>query len=364
MYSDLPLNVLYVGSFGEISTSRQRSEALAAIGVSVHPVDGEGPQPRKSPLFRVINRLFGFPFHRRDVGQRLIKTAAAIRPDVVWFDKAVFVGRDVLASLHRLGNPLLVHYNPDDPFGRARGFWSIFVQAIPEYDVHFVPRRENVSEYRECGAAHVIPFDRGFCPRGHRPPAKAHPRWQAFAAPVAFTGSHERERSASIARLIANGIDVAIRGSLWERAAEWPALRQHYRGGGVGGEDYALALGAPQITLHFLRHANRDEQDSRTFEIPACGGFMMAEWSPRHAELFEEDKEAVFFRNDDELIDKVRHYLKRPDECAAIAARGRSRALQSGYDYESRMRELLTKALAAAGRDDLLKRFMQGAAAS
>jgi spore maturation protein CgeB len=146
---------------------------------------------------------------------------------------------------------------------------------------------------------------------------------------------------------------VVIRGGLWDRGPEWPKLQPSFRGNAVAGDEYALALGAPQITLHFLRHANRDEQDSRTFEIPACGGFMMAEWSRRHGELFEEDREAVFFRNDQELVEKVKHYLARPDECAAIAARGRGRALASGYDYESRMTDLLEKAFLVSGRLDL-----------
>jgi hypothetical protein len=351
------LTILYVGSFGEISTSRLRSEAMRSIGLAVEPVDGEGPRPSMHPVPRAINRLMAFPFQHKAVNEALVRKATAIRPDVVWFDKAVFVTRHSLDRLRRVGNPLLIHYNPDDPFGRASGFWSTFVAAIREYDVHLVPRPENVPEYLARGARHVIPFDRGFCSRAHQPPSSSHPRWREFAVPLAFTGTYERERATSISRLISCGIDVAIRGGLWNRGPEWPKLQPFFRGNAVAGDEYALALGAPQITLHFLRHANRDEQDSRTFEIPACGGFMMAEWSRRHADLFEEDREAVFFRNDDELVEKVKHYLAHPDECAAIAARGLARALSSGYDYESRMHELLTKAMTAAGRHDLLAKL-------
>jgi hypothetical protein len=306
---------------------------------------------------RAFNRLFGYPWQRRAVGRALVDRVATARPDVVWFDKAIFVPREALEHLRRAGQQLLIHYNPDDPFGHSPGVWSTFVRAIPAYDVHFVPRYENVAEYQHKNARCVIPFDRGFSLTEHCPPNPCDPRLAEFAVPVAFTGTFESERASSICKLIASGVDVCIRGGLWDRSPQWPMLQRYFRGREVAGTEYALALGAPQITLHFLRHSNRDEQDSRTFEIPGCGGFMMAEWSKRHAELFEEDREAVFFRNDDELVEKVKYYLSRPDECAAIAARGRARALASGYDYESRMHELLTKAMKAAGRLDLLDKL-------
>jgi spore maturation protein CgeB len=350
------LSVLFCGSFRGISTSRMRAEALERLGVQVARLDSYGLIPR-SRVARGVFRLLGYVAQQQAMAGKLAAAIRTVPPDIVWCEKTIFLSSATLRLIRRQCNALIIHYNPDDPFGTAPGVWKTFVKAIPEYDVHLVPRPANGPEYRERGARHVIPFDRGFCPLAHRPQSRNHPRWSEFATTVAFTGSHEAERSASLAFLANHGIPPAIRGSLWQTSRDWKTLAPYFRGGGVDGEAYGLALGAPQITLHFLRHANRDEQDSRTFEIPACGGFMMAEWSPRHAELFEEDVEAVFFRSDAELLEKVRHYLARPEECAAIAARGRARAIRSGYDYESRMRELLGKACQAAGRDDLLARL-------
>jgi spore maturation protein CgeB len=353
----MSLRVLCCGAFGGISTSRMRAEALERLGLRVARLDAAALVPR-SLLTRASGRLFGHGPQQRAMAAALTAAVVAHQPDVIWCEKTIFLTAAAMQSIRDQSAALIVHYNPDDPFGTARGIWKTFVAAIPKYDVHLVPKPANVPEYLARGARHVIPFDRGFCPQAHRPPPSAHPRWAEFAVPVAFTGSHEAERSASLAHLARNGFPLAIRGSLWRDSRYWHELRTSYRGPGVDGVEYSLALGAPQITLHFLRHANRDEQDSRTFEIPACGGFMLAEWSPRHAELFTEDVEAVFFRTHGELLEKVRHYLTRPEECAAIAARGRSRALRSGYDYDSRMRELLGKACAAAGRQDLTARLL------
>lgn len=353
----MTLSVLFVGSVGAGDTSLMRAEAMTRQGMHLTTVNGHPTAGRVSLISRCANRIFNYPAARRSVRAAILTALQRRRHDVLWFDKGIFVEPAVLEAAREAGHPVLVHYNPDDPFGSARGAWKTFLRALPLYDVHLVPRKENIAEYRSRGAKHVLDFDRGFCPIAHTPPRPDHPAWREFAVPVAFTGSYEAERATSIAALIDAGVSVTVRGSDWETGPHWSTIRRVYRGAGVRGENYRLALGAPDITLHFLRRANRDEQDSRTFEIPACGGFMVAEWSPRHADLFLEDEEAVFFRSDAELIEKVRYYANRPDERARIAAAGRRRALESGYDYETRVHDLLTRVAVVAGRHDLLAKL-------
>ena len=54
---------------------------------------------------------------------------------------------------------------------------------------------------------------------------------------------------------------------------------------------------------------NDDLHTSRTFEIPACGGFMLSERSKEHSDFFEENKEAIFFDSAEELFNKINIFI-------------------------------------------------------
>jgi spore maturation protein CgeB len=107
------------------------------------------------------------------------------------------------------------------------------------------------------------------------------------------------------------------------------------------GDEYAKGMCAFDINLCFLRKINRDLQTTRSIEIPACGAFMAAERTAEHLALFVEGKEAVFFRSNDELIEKCRYYLDHPEERMRIAAAGRQRCLSAGYSNHDRMKAML-----------------------
>ena len=76
-------------------------------------------------------------------------------------------------------------------------------------------------------------------------------------------------------------------------------------------------------------------------EIPACKGFMIAERTDEHLNLFKEDSEAVFFDSDTELLKKVKYYLNNDDLRHKIAENGYLRAIKSDYSYDKMVRIIL-----------------------
>ncbi len=145
--------------------------------------------------------------------------------------------------------------------------------------------------------------------------------------------------------MAAEGLPVVVSGGEhhWRRAftpAEFAAL---YREGELYNQQYRSAVWRSKINLSFLTHSNADEFVHKSFEITACGGFLLAERTPGHTERFVEGEEAVFFNGYDELVAQVRRYL--PDESARnrIALAGQQRAWSSGYDNDTQVCRILAR---------------------
>ena len=126
---------------------------------------------------------------------------------------------------------------------------------------------------------------------------------------VGFVGMWEKERCESILYLADHGIKVRVFGDKkWGKYINYsPNLTIELRG--LYNDDYAKSFKAFKISLCFLRKMNFDQQTTRTVEIPACGGFMMAERTNEHLAMFDENKEAVYFSSNEELLEKCKYYL-------------------------------------------------------
>ena len=139
-----------------------------------------------------------------------------------------------------------------------------------------------------------------------------------------------------------NGIKVVVWGNGW---GAWVNKNPNLiiKNQPLYSDDYAKAINAAKVNLCFLRKINRDEVTSRSVEIPACGGFMLAEKTKRHLEFFQEGKEAVFFDSEEELHQKVKKYLADDGTRLVIAKAGRERCIKSGYSMKAQLSGMLRK---------------------
>ena len=103
--------------------------------------------------------------------------------------------------------------------------------------------------------------------------------------------------------------------------------------------NYSLNLSHPISNSQSLLGARRRQIKGRTFEVPACGGFLLTGDADNLASYYLPDKEIAIFKNQGELMEKCRYYLEHEPERKAIAQAGYSRTLKE-HTYRKRFEDI------------------------
>jgi spore maturation protein CgeB len=338
------MRLLYIGTLEWGCTSLQRMEALRASTEHLYAVDlriFQGEYLSRSAQTRIQMRLGYGPLVRR-VSEAVLREAIRYAPDVLWVDQGLSVASDALAAVRAGTAAVCVHYTADSL--RSPGFNSrCFRQSLPEYDLCVTTKPDEAELYRRQGARGVFVTYQGFDPRIHRPVALTPAEAGKYGCDVAFVGQRMEDRAMSLAALVrscGSRLHLGLYGRGW-KAGRIGRLLGPLDRGWVSGLEYAKAVRGAKICLAFLNHEVGDTYTTRSFEIPACGSFMLAERTALHQEFFTEGAEAEYFGSNEELIEKVGWYLAHDAARRRIAAAGYQRAQRSGYTWLARMQQCL-----------------------
>lgn len=225
----------------------------------------------------------------------------------------------------------------DDPFGKYFKSWKTHVKNAKCFDYMFVQRKENVSEFLSLGVKKVELSYRSYDQEIHN-----------FlnldkTIDVLFIGSYEKERDSLINSLANKEIKILIHGNGWENS-----LSSKNNGVQINEpiylHKYVEQINKAKVCLHFVRKANRDEQDSRFFELAACGACIVSEYTEVQSQILKDLEEILYFNNSEELNrnvkillsdDKLRNYLSR---------NVRNKILETNHSHKDRWKEILQKA--------------------
>jgi spore maturation protein CgeB len=230
-----------------------------------------------------------------------------------------------------------INFLTDDPWNSTH-YAKWFLEALPHYNTVFSPRRVIMDELRQIGCQDVryLPF--GYDPELFFPISPTSEQSETHASDVMFAGGGDRDRVPYISALIEAGINVGLYGGYWERYAE---TRSHNRGL-ANIETLRIAIHSTKIALCLVRRANRDGHVMRTFEVPATGACMLTEDTPDHREIFGEDGESVvYFQTVQEMVEKAKWLLDRPDERQRLSVAAHERIVRGNHTYKDRLTSML-----------------------
>lgn len=275
----------------------------------------------------------------------LISKVLEEQPEFLFIYRGSHVFPKTIRSIQKLApNTLVVGYNNDDPFSKLypNWMWRHFLGCIPYYDLIFAYRKHNIPNLLAAGAKEVELLRSWFVPEMCPPESSQNNQKDCD---VIFIGHYEPdERVAYLEEVERRGWKLKIYGSSgnWSKALERSdILRHHLPIQPVWGEEYISAIRSARIALCFFSKLNRDGYTRRCFEIPACGTLLLSEHSEEMEELFDEDREAVFFKNIQDMSEKIEILMRDEEKRIQIACRGEKRVWKDGHDVNSRVASML-----------------------
>ncbi len=286
----------------------------------------------------VVNKIFfklGFSGIYQSINKKLKQVVKRERPDVIWVFKGLEIFPDTLRWIKGQGIPL-ANFNGDNPFlfsGRGSGNQNI-TNSLGLYDLHFTYNLAIEAELRRRGyRTAILPFGFDLDDQVYERCTQ-----EPEIIRVCFLGNPDKDRSAFIMRLAEKNIPMTVFGNHWSSFVHHPGIEIHPP---VYGEAQWRALRRYRVQLNLMRPHNPDSHNMRTFEVPGVGGIMLAPRTREHLQFFEDGREAFFFSDITECIQRALDILAfTTPEALKVREAARTRSLESGYRYEDRARSV------------------------
>ncbi|MEE3000828.1 MAG: glycosyltransferase [Pseudomonadota bacterium] len=340
----LPLRIILVGQTFAESRTIQRAAAMRSLGHLVNCVPTVLPglnyetEPTTFQRIRYRLRIPGDPAGANKGILRKISNGA----DILWLDAADMIKPSILCRARQLNRNLaVVWYSEDDmmnPVLRTRQIEGI----LPLCDLWVTTKSFNahLEELPSLGVRNVFFVNNSCEPTLHRPVKITEQERLQFGSPISFIGSFEEPRAISILHLAKSGFNVRVWGNGW---SDWvgrhPNLRIENRP--AYNDEFAKVISASSINLCFLREANRDLQTCRSVEIPACSGFMVHQRNSEIVEIYREEKEAIYFSSNDELVHVCSLWIDQDQQRTSIGEASRRRTMELDLTHKANIERII-----------------------
>lgn len=273
----------------------------------------------------------------------LVEKCLAYKPDMLFVFKGHTIFRESLETIKKKIRPLMAVLWVDDPFAHWDDAFNIFpfknsLQSLLLWDYFFVYDSYFIDRLEKLGVKnpYYLPNatdDQYFFKMETIEPGDR----EFYGADISFVGRPSRNR----ARMIKTFEGYNIR--LWGGLGQWfdPYYKNLIKKEFVQVDEIrkVFNLTALNLNIHFpitVRGTN-----VRTFDIPACGGFLLTDHCKDITEkLFTADQEVVTYKDFKEMKQKADYYLAHEKERKEIAENARKKVLKK-HLYKHRVAEFL-----------------------
>lgn len=319
--------------------------ALQRVGCNVSVVDENVAIPPWSSLsLRAARRALSHFLHK-ELNENIESYIKYFRPEILFVFKGQAVRGRTIRGARQRGTTCLNYFPDFSPWIHGKELPN----ALKEFDYVFTTKKSwGVETARSLNIKRMIHVPHGYDPEVHYCRNLSAADLARFKCEICYVGNYCPWKEEILHELLklSPRLDIRVWGPNWIKHCRSELVRRSAMGETLYGSDYAKALSACKIALgfHFGQvdsRVKRDQVSTRTFEIPACGTFMIHERNEEISTFFEEDKEIACFSTPSELAEKIDFYLSNPNERTQMARRAHERCVPN-YSYDQRVRDILS----------------------
>lgn len=335
--------MVFAGEFWSGASGAGLADGFRSAGWAVQEVDYRhyGARSGRSLATRVASRLTKRTA-AEDYRNRVINECQVLRPDVFLTIKGSEINTDTLRQVRETGAIAAMYY-PDFHFEHP----GVYPESFHFYDAFITTKTFQLDWLRQRLNDSLV----GYVPHGyvdgvHGPLFTSIPESETRPC-VSYSGNHSAYKQKWLEGLVGRepGLDITIIGNRWKENASLGPLAGKKMHDPMESVAYAKAIQMAKINIaiHMGETSSGwyDLVSTRTFEIPACRGFMLHIDNDEVREFFTPGVEIDVFSSVDELYDKVRFYLDRPGLREQMIDRAYARCVPA-YGYRQRSVEILS----------------------
>lgn len=267
----------------------------------------------------------------------ILESVATLEPCAFLAVKGSYLTPATLGDIRRRGVMTLLYY-PDFHFEHT----DIDQETFVLYDYIFTNNSFLVPFFqKQLDTERVALLHFGYSAHVHYP-RLGHVPESDFVADCGYVGNYTSYKMRWLEAVVRKlpEVKLAIIGAGWRDHAKGTPLEASVAGYQLVGDSYVRFM--QQVRINIAIHMGpkgsndwRDLVSMRTFEIPACKGFMLHIDNDEVRALFEPGREIDVFATPDELCEKIGDYLSRPELRREMIERAYARCVPA-YAYDAR----------------------------
>lgn len=248
----------------------------------------------------------------------LLNRINKFNPDLIFVVQGDDLATEVLKEVKKNFKSKIFLYYSDNPWISTARFHSYLWNNLPLFDCVFIFTKHLIPHlyFRGANKVEYLPF--GFDPSIHKEKSAPSELVSLFTSPVSYVGTWNPYIESWLKELIPFGLKIW--GNSWERSDTdiyniWKASGKTGHG---QGEEVSFVAAHSDIIVNFIRSEHQAGQSMKTFELPACGGFVLSTRTDEQISFFKEKIHMDYFFTLEELKNKLRYYLSNKEDVIEI----------------------------------------------